>query len=198
MSLKVSRWNCEREEVLPNRLWGYMLEDGEESYYPTPFESVQARGLFEDRLGIAMVGRLPHDGDQTYDQLCAIAAALVDGGTLGRDYALAWLEQVLPFVDPEELEDLVQQGPDLVDALRCPHCGALPRGDMNTVVSDFDLVEQDGKIIVTWTGETDLDTQETQYEHGLPVLCCRAGHLYQHKLFTSEVEQTREIVVPLG
>jgi len=69
----------------------------------------------------------------------------------------------------------------------CPTCGVDPVGTIDTLICRWS-VGPDG-IIEDWAGN-DLDTQETAYEGGYPVLVCRDGHAYTHPRFTDVVMAT--------
>jgi len=69
----------------------------------------------------------------------------------------------------------------------CPACGGDPVGTIDTLICHWS-VSPDG-IIEDWAGN-DLNTQETLYRDGRPVLVCIDGHDYTHKDFTGEVMLT--------
>ncbi len=76
------------------------------------------------------------------------------------------------------------------DMIACPACGGLPIGTIDTLVCRWS-VDRDGEV-TDWQGN-DLDTQETLYRDGRPVLACANGHDYTHAAFTADVMRTLRI-----
>jgi hypothetical protein len=68
--------------------------------------------------------------------------------------------------------------------IRCPVCGALPRGTLEVCVATFRMGTDDDEV--AWSGTIDTDGSTTLYENGQPVLICENGHSYQHALFTDD------------
>lgn len=66
----------------------------------------------------------------------------------------------------------------------CPVCGADAAGTLDTLVCRW--VTDGAGTVVDWAGN-DVDTQETLYREGRPVLVCAEGHDYTHVAFTAEV-----------
>ncbi len=66
----------------------------------------------------------------------------------------------------------------------CPACGASAVGTIDTLVCRWST-GADGEV-TDWQGN-DLDTQETLYRDGRPVLVCESGHDYMHEDVTAEV-----------
>ncbi len=76
------------------------------------------------------------------------------------------------------------------DMFPCPACGGLPIGTIDTIVCRWS-VDQVGDV-TDWQGN-DLETQDTLYRDGRPVLACEHGHDYTHVDFTSAVMGTLEV-----
>ncbi len=76
------------------------------------------------------------------------------------------------------------------DMFPCPACGGTPTGTIDTLVCRWSM-DRHGTV-TDWDGN-DLDTQETLYRDGHPVLPCENGHDDTHVDFTGDVMSTLQI-----
>ncbi len=76
------------------------------------------------------------------------------------------------------------------DMFPCPACGGLPIGTIDMIVCRWST-DQVGDV-TDWQGN-DLETQDTLYRDGCPVLACENGHDYTHADFTGDVMSTLQI-----